>query len=87
VQSLIKHVSTEWPDAQLQLYGSFAKSFGTSHNNVDVGLEMENGTESTAEVLLKLADVLKTQNFDNVDKPSLSFTFQLCSILIQNHLS
>jgi hypothetical protein len=72
--------------AQLQLYRSFANLFGTSRNDDDVGFEMENGTESTTEVLLKLADVLTSQNFDNVGKPSLNFTFQICNILFQNHL-
>ncbi|RCV05745.1 hypothetical protein SETIT_1G108100v2 [Setaria italica] len=67
VDSLTKSVSKEWPDAQLHLYGSCANSFGTSHSDVDVCLEMETGTESTAEALLKLADVLRSDNFDNVE--------------------
>ncbi|OEL21667.1 UTP:RNA uridylyltransferase 1 [Dichanthelium oligosanthes] len=67
VDSLSKSVSKEWPNAQLHLYGSCANSFGTSHSDVDVCLEMETGSESIAEVLLKLADVLRTDNFDNVE--------------------
>lgn len=67
VDSLAKSVSKEWPNAQLHLYGSCANSFGTSHSDVDVCLEMEIGTESVAEVLLKLADVLRTDGFENVE--------------------
>ncbi|KAF8685824.1 hypothetical protein HU200_043732 [Digitaria exilis] len=67
VDSLTKSVSKEWPDARLHLYGSSANSFGTSHSDVDVCLEMEIGTESTVEILLKLADVLRTDSFDNVE--------------------
>ncbi|CAO2033874.1 unnamed protein product [Urochloa humidicola] len=67
VDSLTKSVSKEWPNAQLHLYGSCANSFGTSHSDVDVCLEMETGTESTVEVLLKLADVLRADNFDRVE--------------------
>jgi DNA polymerase sigma len=67
VESLTMSVSKEWPHARLHLYGSCANSFGTSHSDVDVCLEMETGAESTAEVLLKLADVLRSDNFDNVE--------------------
>ncbi|PUZ73795.1 hypothetical protein GQ55_1G016100 [Panicum hallii var. hallii] len=67
VDSLAKSVSKEWPNAQLHLYGSCANSFGTSHSDVDVCLEMEIGTASTVEVLLRLADILRADNFDNVE--------------------
>ncbi|KAG2648141.1 hypothetical protein PVAP13_1NG047400 [Panicum virgatum] len=67
VDSLAKSVSKEWPNAQLHLYGSSANSFGTSHSDVDVCLEMEIGTASTVEVLVRLADVLRADNFDNVE--------------------
>ncbi|XP_062224265.1 UTP:RNA uridylyltransferase 1-like isoform X2 [Phragmites australis] len=67
VDSLAKSVSKEWPNAQLHLYGSCANSFGTSHSDVDVCLEMEIGTASTAEVLLTLAEILRNDNFENVE--------------------
>ncbi|XP_039845596.1 UTP:RNA uridylyltransferase 1-like isoform X2 [Panicum virgatum] len=67
VDSLAKSVNKEWPNAQLHLYGSSANSFGTSHSDVDVCLEMEIGTASTVEVLVRLADVLRADNFDNVE--------------------
>ncbi|KAL6629740.1 hypothetical protein ACP70R_029505 [Stipagrostis hirtigluma subsp. patula] len=67
VDSLAKSVSKEWPNARLHLYGSCANSFGTSRSDVDVCLEMEIGTGSTVEVLLRLAEILRTDNFENVE--------------------
>ena len=67
VDSLAKSVSKEWPNAQMHLYGSCANSFGTSHRDVDVCLEMEIGTEDAVEVLLRLAHVLRTDGFENVE--------------------
>ncbi|OQU84248.1 UTP:RNA uridylyltransferase 1 [Sorghum bicolor] len=67
VDSLAKSVSKEWPNAQMHLYGSCANSFGTSHSDVDVCLEMETGTQDAIEVLVKLADVLRTDGFENVE--------------------
>ncbi|GJM90060.1 hypothetical protein PR202_ga06302 [Eleusine coracana subsp. coracana] len=67
VDSLTKSVSKEWPNAQLHLYGSCANSFGTSHSDVDVCLQMEIGTGSTVEILLRLAEILRTDNFESVE--------------------
>ncbi|CAD6252101.1 unnamed protein product [Miscanthus lutarioriparius] len=67
VDSLAKSVSKEWPNAQRHLYGSCANSFGTSHRDVDVCLEMEISTEDAVEVLLRLAHVLRTDGFENVE--------------------
>ncbi|WVZ78117.1 hypothetical protein U9M48_025880 [Paspalum notatum var. saurae] len=67
VDSVAKSVGKEWPGARLHLYGSCANSFGTTNSDVDVCLEMEIGTESTVEVLLKLSDVLRADNFENVE--------------------
>jgi len=78
VDSLAKSVNKEWPNAQLHLYGSSANSFGTSHSDVDVCLEMEIGTASTVEVLVRLADVLRADNFDNVE-------VSLCCVLLLNY--
>ena len=78
VDSLAKSVNKEWPNAQLHLYGSSANSFGTSHSDVDVCLEMEIGTASTVEVLVRLADVLRVDNFDNVE-------VSLCCVLLLNY--
>jgi predicted nucleotidyltransferase len=74
VDSLARSVRKECPHAQMHLYGSCANSFGTSHSDVDVCLEMETGTESAVEVLVRLADVLRTDGFENVEvNPSLQF--------------
>lgn len=67
VDSLAKSVRKEWPNAELHLYGSCANSFGTSHSDVDVCLEIEIGTGSAAEVLLTLAEILRTDAFENVE--------------------
>ncbi|KAL6848544.1 hypothetical protein ACP4OV_021838 [Aristida adscensionis] len=67
VDSLAKSVRKEWPNAQLHLYGSCANSFGSSHSDVDVCLEMDVGTESAPEILLRLAEILRTDNFENVE--------------------
>ncbi|KAM0830967.1 hypothetical protein ACQ4PT_065865 [Festuca glaucescens] len=67
IDSLTKSVSKEWPNAQLHLYGSCANSFGTSHSDVDVCLEIDIGTGSVVELLLRLAEILRTDNFDDVE--------------------
>ncbi|PNT65759.1 hypothetical protein BRADI_3g02160v3 [Brachypodium distachyon] len=67
IDSLAKSLSKEWPNARLHLYGSCANSFGTSHSDVDVCLEIEIGTESTVEILQRLADILHGDNFDDVE--------------------
>ncbi|TVU33612.1 hypothetical protein EJB05_25437, partial [Eragrostis curvula] len=68
VDSLAKSVSKEWPNAQMHLYGSCANSFGTAHSDVDVCLEMEIGTGSAVEILLRLAEILRTEDkFESVE--------------------
>ncbi|XP_048538465.1 UTP:RNA uridylyltransferase 1-like [Triticum urartu] len=67
IDSLTKSVSKEWPNAQLHLYGSCANSFGTSHSDVDVCLEIDIGTGSEVELLLRLAEILRGDNFDSVE--------------------
>ncbi|KAK1614304.1 hypothetical protein QYE76_019821 [Lolium multiflorum] len=67
IDSLAKSVSKEWPNARLHLYGSCASSFGTSHSDVDVCLEIDIGTGSVVELLLRLAEILRTDNFDDVE--------------------
>ncbi|CAM0947488.1 unnamed protein product [Alopecurus aequalis] len=67
IDSLTKSVSKEWPNAQLHLYGSCANSFGTSHSDVDVCLEIDIGEGSAVELLLRLAEVLRADNFEDVE--------------------
>uniref|UniRef100_A0A0E0JUU8 RNA uridylyltransferase n=1 Tax=Oryza punctata TaxID=4537 RepID=A0A0E0JUU8_ORYPU len=68
IDSLTKSVIKEWPNAQLHLYGSCANSFGTSHSDVDVCLEIDTAAEENiAELLLALAETLHKDDFDNVE--------------------
>ncbi|KAF6160351.1 hypothetical protein GIB67_019120 [Kingdonia uniflora] len=64
--SLEKLVNKEWPQAQLYLYGSCANSFGVSKSDIDVCLSIEDLNISKADLLLKLADMLKLDNLKNV---------------------
>ncbi|KAJ6400456.1 hypothetical protein OIU84_015996 [Salix udensis] len=63
---LEKLVSKEWPEARLYLYGSCANSFGVSKSDIDVCLAIEDAEINKSEVLLKLADILQSDNFQNV---------------------
>lgn len=63
---LEKLVRKEWPEARLYLYGSCANSFGVSKSDIDVCLAMEDVDINKSEVLLKLADILQSDNLQNV---------------------
>ncbi|XP_038683678.1 UTP:RNA uridylyltransferase 1 isoform X2 [Tripterygium wilfordii] len=63
---LEKLVYKEWPQAQLYLYGSCANSFGVLKSDIDVCLAMEDADTIKSEVLLKLADILQSDNLQNV---------------------
>ncbi|KAL6981858.1 RNA uridylyltransferase [Sarracenia purpurea var. burkii] len=63
---LEKLVSKEWPEAQLYLYGSCANSFGVSKSDIDVCLAIEDPDVNKSEVLLKLAEILQSDNLQNV---------------------
>lgn len=59
-------VSKEWPKARLYLYGSCANSFGVSKSDIDVCLAIEETDLDKSEILLKLADILQSDNLQNV---------------------
>ncbi|GFP82307.1 poly(A) RNA polymerase cid11 [Phtheirospermum japonicum] len=63
---LEKLVVKEWPEARLYLYGSCANSFGFSKSDIDVCLAMDLGNIEKSEVLLKLAEILQSDNLQNV---------------------
>lgn len=63
---LDKHVTKEWPEARLFLYGSCANSFGFRKSDIDVCLAMGDADIDKSEILLKLADILKSDNLENV---------------------
>lgn len=63
---LEKLVCKEWPNARLYLYGSCANSFGVSKSDIDVCLAIDDRDVSKSEMLLKLADILQSDNLQNV---------------------
>ncbi|XP_052192438.1 UTP:RNA uridylyltransferase 1 isoform X2 [Diospyros lotus] len=63
---LEKLVWTEWPEARLYIYGSCANSFGVSKSDIDICLTIEDPDVNKSEVLLKLADILESDNLQNV---------------------
>lgn len=63
---LEKHVTKEWPEARLFLYGSCANSFGFRKSDIDVCLAIEDSDVNKSEVLLKLAEILQADNLQNV---------------------
>ncbi|XP_016436229.2 UTP:RNA uridylyltransferase 1-like [Nicotiana tabacum] len=63
---LDKIVSKEWPGARLYVYGSCANSFGFSKSDIDICLAIEDANIDKSEVLLKLADMLQSDNLQDV---------------------
>ncbi|KAF9687755.1 hypothetical protein SADUNF_Sadunf02G0126000 [Salix dunnii] len=77
---LEKLVNKEWPEAGLYIYGSCANSFGVSKSDIDVCLAIEDAEINKSEVLLKLADILQSDNLQNVQLPILLDIFRgFCS--------
>ncbi|XP_028123986.1 UTP:RNA uridylyltransferase 1-like isoform X2 [Camellia sinensis] len=66
VTLLKKLVIKEWPEAELYIYGSCGNSFGVSKSDIDVCLAIEDLDVNKSEVLLKLADILQSDNLQNV---------------------
>lgn len=63
---LEKHVTKEWQEARLFFYGSCANSFGFRKSDIDVCLAIEDADVNKSEVLLKLAEISKSDNLQNV---------------------
>jgi len=63
---LEKLVSKEWPTAKLYLYGSCANSFGVSKSDIDVCLAIEEADIDKSKIIMKLADILQSDNLQNV---------------------
>ncbi|KAG2309685.1 hypothetical protein Bca52824_029433 [Brassica carinata] len=59
-------VAKEWPNAKLYLYGSCANSFGFPKSDIDVCLAIEDDDVNKSEMLLKLADILESNDLQNV---------------------
>lgn len=64
--SLEKLVNKEWPGAQLFLYGSCANTFGVSNSDIDVCMTLDDAGTSKSDILLKLAEILESDNLQNV---------------------
>lgn len=63
---LEKLVCKEWPNAKLYLYGSCANSFGVSKSDIDVCLAIDDRNLNKSDILLKLADILQSDNLQDV---------------------
>nr|KJB41162.1 hypothetical protein B456_007G093300 [Gossypium raimondii] len=63
---LDKLVCKEWPEARLYLYGSCENSFGVSKSDIDICLAFNEDIHDKSEILLKLADILQSDNLQNV---------------------
>ena len=63
---LEKLVCKEWPEARLYLYGSCANSFGISKSDIDICLAFNETDVNKSEILLKLVDILQSNNLQNV---------------------
>lgn len=79
VALLEKLVSKEWPTAKLYLYGSCANSFGVSKSDIDVCLAIEEADMEKSKIIMKLADILQSDNLQNVQvRRLLCFLYCYC---------
>ncbi|XP_021728697.1 UTP:RNA uridylyltransferase 1-like [Chenopodium quinoa] len=63
---LEKLVCKEWPNAKVYVYGSCANSFGVSKSDIDVCLAIDDLYINKVDMLLKLAEILKSDNLQDV---------------------
>uniref|UniRef100_A0A7N0UYV5 RNA uridylyltransferase n=1 Tax=Kalanchoe fedtschenkoi TaxID=63787 RepID=A0A7N0UYV5_KALFE len=64
--SLERLVNREWPNAKLYIYGSCANSFGVSKSDIDICFALEGADNNKPEILLRLAEILESDNLENV---------------------
>uniref|UniRef100_A0A7N0SZT3 RNA uridylyltransferase n=1 Tax=Kalanchoe fedtschenkoi TaxID=63787 RepID=A0A7N0SZT3_KALFE len=64
--SLEKLVNREWPNTKLYIYGSCANSFGVSKSDIDICFALEGADNNKPEILLRLAEILESENLTNV---------------------
>ncbi|XP_074585126.1 uncharacterized protein LOC141840923 [Curcuma longa] len=67
LKSLTVIINKEWPNVKLHLYGSCANSFGFSNSDVDICLSIDECAMGKHDMLLKLADLLQSENYQNVE--------------------
>lgn len=78
---LEKLVCKEWPMARLYLYGSCASSFGVSKSDIDVCLAIQDADVDKSKIIMKLADILQSDNLQNVQVRSFIFPLKLFSYI------
>ncbi|XP_061997209.1 UTP:RNA uridylyltransferase 1 [Rosa rugosa] len=59
-------ICKEWPEARLYIYGSCGNSFGVSKSDIDLCLVIGEEDINKSEILLRLADLLQSDNLENV---------------------
>ncbi|KAM5554988.1 hypothetical protein ABKV19_023091 [Rosa sericea] len=59
-------ICKEWPEARLYIYGSCGNSFGVSKSDIDLCLAIGEEDINKSEILLRLADLLQSDNLENV---------------------
>lgn len=59
-------VAREWPGARLFLFGSCANAFGVCNSDIDVCLSINDDQLSKADLVLKMAAILRSDNMQNV---------------------
>lgn len=84
---LEKLISKEWPEARLYLYGSCANSFGVSHSDIDLCLAIGDSDINKSEVLLKLADILQSDNLQNVQVSQNALRIAMISLILSREAS
>ena len=59
-------MSREWGGAKLFLFGSCANDFGVCKSDIDVCLSVDDEHSSKAELVMKMAGILRSDNMQNV---------------------
>lgn len=59
-------VSRDWDGAKLFLFGSCANDFGVRNSDIDVCLSVDDENSSKAELVTKMAAILRSDNMQNV---------------------
>jgi len=67
--------------ARLYLYGSCASSFGVSKSDIDVCLTIQDADVDKSKIIMKLADILQSDNLQNVQVRSFLFPLKLLSYI------
>jgi DNA polymerase sigma len=68
-------VAREWPGAMLFLFGSCANAFGVCNSDIDVCLSYNDDLLSKADLVLKMAGILRSDNMQNVQVNEISPLF------------